>query len=100
MTSEEKERYRPHYHLSYKGNGEPGDANGPFWANGRYHLMYLIKRGEAYCWAHVSSEDLLQWRQEIDAIGPSELEPSGGWSGGSFVDEDGTAYLTYWMLKK
>ena len=100
MSTAEKERFRPHYHFSYAGNGEPGDANGPFWANGRYHLMYLIKRGEAYCWAHVSSENLLQWRQEPDAISPSEKEPWGGWSGGSFVAEDGTAYLTYWMLKE
>ena len=98
MTSEEKERFRPHYHFSYTGNGEPGDANGPFWANGRYHLMYLIKRGDAFCWAHVSSEDLLHWRQEADAISPGELDSMGGWSGGAYVDDDGTAYLTYWML--
>ncbi|MHC4570000.1 MAG: LamG domain-containing protein, partial [Planctomycetota bacterium] len=37
--------YRPGYHFCVpEGNGRPGDSNGCFRANGRYHLMYLYNR--------------------------------------------------------
>lgn len=91
--------YRPLYHFCVpEGNGKPGDPNGCFWHNGRYHLMYLYARAHSgFCWGHVSSADLLHWRHHPDAlrVGPND---SGVFSGGGFVDDDGTAYLTYWML--
>jgi len=38
--------YRPAYHFCLpEGNGSPGDPNGAFFHNGRYHLMYLYNRG-------------------------------------------------------
>ena len=53
--------YRPRYHFCVpEGNGRPGDSNGCFWANGRYHLMYLYNRqGVGFCWGHLSSQDLV-----------------------------------------
>ena len=34
--------YRPGYHFTVPdGDGRPGDPNGAFFADGRYHLMYL-----------------------------------------------------------
>lgn len=90
---------RPGYHFCVpEDNGRPGDANGCFYANGRYHLMYLYQRsGVGFCWGHISSKDLVHWRHHPDAIGPGEGD-EGCFSGGAFVDEDGTAYLSYWML--
>lgn len=92
--------YRPAYHFICPLDlGLPGDPNGAFYANGRYHLMYLY-RNEAtkgYHWGHMSSTDLLHWRHHPDALFPDESD-GGAYSGGAFVDEDGTAYLSYWRL--
>ena len=91
--------YRPLYHFCVPEDmGIPGDPNGAFFAKGRYHLMYLYNRaGSGFCWGHVSSADLVHWRNHHDAIGPGTGD-EGCFSGGAFVDEDGTAYLSYWML--
>ena len=91
--------YRPGYHFCPPEDmGMPGDPNGAFYANGLYHLMYLYARnGSGFCWGHISSHDLVHWRHHPDAIGPGQGD-EGCFSGGAFVDEDGTAYLSYWML--
>jgi len=61
--------------------------------------MYLYDRlGTGVCWGHISSCDLVHWRHHPDAIGPGNGD-EGCFSGGGFVDDDGTAYLTYWMLR-
>jgi len=40
--------YRPGYHFCVPEDmGEPGDPNGAFYHNGRYHLMYLYNRNTA-----------------------------------------------------
>lgn len=91
--------YRPGYHFCVPEDmGMPGDPNGAFYHNGRYHLMYLYNRsGSGFCWGHISSSDLVHWRHHPDAIGPGHGD-EGCFSGGAFVDDDGTAYLSYWML--
>lgn len=91
--------HRPGYHLVVPEDiGRPGDPNGAFFAAGRYHLMYLYhRRHVGFCWGHVSSHDLVHWRHHPDAIGPGDGD-DGCFSGGAFVDDDGTAYLTYWRL--
>lgn len=91
--------YRPRYHFCVPEDmGMPGDPNGAFYAAGRYHLMYLYSRsGSGFCWGHVSSQDLIHWRHHPDAIGPGDGD-EGCFSGGAFVDDDGTAWLSYWML--
>jgi len=90
---------RPGYHFCIpEGNGRPGDPNGAFYHDGRYHLMYLYDRtGTGFCWGHISSKDLIHWRHHPDAIGPGAGD-EGCFSGGAFVDDDGTAWLSYWML--
>lgn len=91
--------YRPAYHFCFpEGDGRPGDPNGAFFYNGRYHLMYLYNReGSGFSWGHVSSTDMLNWRHHPDAIGPGNGD-DGCFSGGAFVDDDGTVILSYWML--
>jgi beta-fructofuranosidase len=91
--------YRPAYHFCFpEDDGRPGDPNGAFYHNGRYHLMFLYNRaGSGFSWGHVSSTDMLHWRYHPDAIGPGDGD-DGCFSGGGFVDDDGTAILSYWML--
>ncbi len=91
--------YRPRYHFCVPEDmGMPGDPNGAFYYDGRYHLMYLYNRsGAGFSWGHISSGDLVHWRHHPDAIGPGQGD-EGCFSGGAFVDDDGTAYLSYWML--
>ena len=91
--------YRPSYHFCVPEDmGIPGDPNGAFYHNRRYHLMYLYNRnGSGFCWGHLSSADLVHWRHHPDAIGPGHGD-DGCFSGGAFVDDDGAAYLSYWML--
>ena len=101
-----KDPHRPFYHFAcIDGVAAPGDPNGAFYANGRYHLMYLYRVAEpdgkkgrsSFSWGHIESTDLLHWRHLPDSIVP-ERGDHGGFSGGAFVDDDGTAYLSYWML--
>ena len=77
--------YRPTYHFCIpEGMGVPGDPNGAFYHNGRYHLMYLYDRtGTGFCWGHISSSDLVHWRHHPDAIGPGDGD-EGCFSGGAF----------------
>lgn len=91
--------YRPAYHFAFpEDDGRPGDPNGAFYANGRYHLMYLYNHtGLGFVWGHASSADLLHWRHHPYAIGPGDSD-EGCFSGGAFVDEDGRAILSYWGL--
>ena len=93
--------YRPLYHFAAPDDdGRPGDPNGCFYAGGLHHLMYLYRRnGGAFHWGHVSSHDLLHWRHYPDSLakGPAD---EGCFSGGAFVDDDGTAYLTYWIFNE
>ncbi len=95
-----KDDYRPAYHFAFPDdNGVPGDSNGAFYADGRYHLMYLYRNttAQAYHWGHVSSTDLLHWRHHPDALAAEDGD-EGCFSGGAFVDSDGTAYLTFWKF--
>ena len=96
--------HRPFYHFAcIDGIASPGDPNGAFYANGRYHLMYLYRvagtpaKNRKFCWGHIESVDLLHWRHLPDSIVPAQ-DDNGAFSGGGFVDDDGTAYLSYWML--
>jgi beta-fructofuranosidase len=91
--------YRPAYHFCFpEDNGRPGDPNGAFYYKGKYHLMFLYnKTGSGFAWGHVSSTDLLHWRYHPDAIFPGNGD-DGCFSGGAFVDDDGSAVLSYWML--
>ncbi len=91
--------YRPAYHFCVpEDNGTPGDPNGAFFKDGIYHLMYLYNRaGSGFSWGHISSKDLIHWRQHSDGIGVGPND-EGCFSGGGFVDDDGSVYLSYWML--
>jgi len=95
-----KDPYRPTFHFAVPDDsGRPGDSNGAFYVDGVYHLMYLYKnsKSDAYHWGHISSVDLLHWRHHPDAIF-SYKGDRGCYSGGAFVDDDKTAYLSFWKF--
>jgi beta-fructofuranosidase len=89
--------HRPGYHFAEpEGLGHPGDPNGAFYADGRYHLMYLYRHQDlGHCWGHISSIDLVHWRRHKDCLVAGQ-NARGCFSGGAFVDDDGTAYITLW----
>lgn len=91
--------YRPGYHFAIIEDARTSDPNGAFYADGRYHFMYLYyhQGTEAFHWGHVSSIDLLHWRHHPDAL-TSDRGDQGCFSGGAFVDDDGTAYISYWKF--
>ncbi len=90
---------RPQYHFACpEDDGNPGDPNAAFYAEGRYHLMFLYHCcSDSFRYGHISSPDLLHWERHPDPLLPDELD-GGIFSGGAFVDEDGTAYASYWAL--
>lgn len=95
-----KDPYRPTYHFAIPDDcGGPGDPNGAFFADGIYHLMYLYKNSKTngFHWGHISSKDLLHWRNHPDALTVYEGD-EGCFSGGGFLDDDNTAYLTFWKF--
>jgi len=93
--------HRPGYHFAEpEGLGRPGDPNGAFYSDGRYHLMYLYDHQElGFCWGHISSIDLVHWRRHKDCLvtGNGVL---GCFSGGAYVDDDQTAYISFWDVVK
>jgi len=95
-----KDPFRPVYHFAVPDDlGIPGDSNGAFFADGVYHLMYLYRNSETegFHWGHVSSLDLVHWRHHPDALTVFEND-RGCYSGGGFVDDDGTAYISFWKF--
>lgn len=67
--------------------------------DGRYHLYYQKNPAGPYWefihWGHMSSTDLLHWRQEPIALWPEEgFDSHGVWSGHA-VNDDGELKLVY-----
>ena len=95
-----KDPHRPGYHfVSPEGRCAPFDPNAAIFWNGRYHLMYIVQTKKGHCWGHVSSTDLVYWRQHPLSLEPGEGD-NGIFSGGVFVDKKGVATITYWGLGK
>ena len=93
-----KDPHRPGYHFVVpEGTHGPVDPNGALFWNGRYHLCYIYQHEGKHYWGHVSSVDLVHWRQHPPALGPGDGD-DGIFSGGVFVDRDGVATITYWRL--
>lgn len=68
------------------------DPNGIMKAGGRWHVYFQYNpasaRHEHIRWGHVSSSDLVTWRQEPDGPTPrpGEVDQDGCWSGVGLVD--------------
>ena len=95
-----KDPHRPGYHFIVpEGVNAPVDPNGALYWNGRYHLCYIYQSAGRHFWGHISSSDLVHWRQHPTALAPGEGD-EGIFSGGAFIDANGTPTISYWGLGK
>lgn len=87
-------QYRPSYHITPERNWM-NDPQRPFFLNGLWHYYYLYNsdypEGNGTEWYHLTSEDLLIWKDEGVAIekyknGLGDIE-----TGSAVVDHDNTA---------
>ena len=94
----QKSIWRCDYHVQTV-TGLMGDTNGFSYFNNRWHLFYQwFPYGAVHGlkhWYHVSSPDLVTWRNEGLGIGPSELYDDKGVFSGSGYPEGDTLYLPY-----
>src|SRR5205085_12309637 len=76
------------------------DPNGWSFVDGRYHVFFQYNPAAPYhhaiCWGHMSSADLVRWRQEPMALvpRPDELDRFGCWSG-CIVEDRGVPTAVY-----
>jgi beta-fructofuranosidase len=89
--------HRPTYHFVMpEGFAFPFDPNGAIHWRGRYHLFYIYREGSAHCYGHISSVDMVHWRQHPPALFPTANSPE-KWifSGNCLVNREGEATLFY-----
>lgn len=84
--------HRPHWHIA-PSIGLMNDPNGWIQARGVYHLFYqwnpfACKHGAKW-WGHLTSTDLVHWKNEPVALMPTEsYEVSGCYSGSAVLHQD------------
>lgn len=75
------------------------DPNGFIYYKGKYHLFYQCFPYEARWgrmhWAHVVSDDLVNWEYQGIAVFPSKTDDRDGCFSGSAVEDEGKLYLYY-----
>ena len=87
------------YHLR-PGSGWLNDPNGMVFTGGRWHVFFQhnpdAPRHDRIAWGHLSSADLVTWREHPVAFGPTPGGPDafGCWSG-VFVDGLDTPVVVY-----
>lgn len=82
---------RPRFH-GMPATAWTNECHGLTYSNGRYHLFFQKNANGPFMtrlhWGHISSPDLLHWREERIAIAPGEpYDVKGCWSGAVFTDE-------------
>lgn len=79
--------------------GWMNDPNGLIYAFGKYHLFYQFHPYSAFWgpmhWGHFTSDDLIQWKEELVAIAPDTHYDETGCFSGSSIVKDGKMYLMY-----
>lgn len=98
-TAHRRDRWYPSYHIAAQA-GWINDPNGLCYFKGRYHVFFQhhpfgVEWGPMH-WGHISSEDLVAWRNEPIALAPSlDADRNGCWSGSCVVGRDGRLYAFY-----
>lgn len=90
--------WRPQFHGMPSG-GWTNECHGMTYSDGRYHVFFQKNANGPYMarlhWGHISSENLISWREEPIAISPSEsYDIKGCWSG-CVYEKDGIANVLY-----
>ena len=62
-------------------------------------MSFIIQTENGHCFAHISSADLVHWRQHPLSLEPGEGD-TGIFSGGIALNKDGVPTITYWGLGK
>lgn len=90
--------HRQHFHIQ-PPVGWLNDPNGLCKAGDTYHVFYQYgpfdPNGGVKCWGHVTSTDLLHWRQEPVMLYPDQPYDCHGVYSGSALWEDGTLWLFF-----
>ncbi|GAA0286742.1 beta-fructofuranosidase [Gracilibacillus halotolerans] len=93
-----KDPYYPLYHVA-SPVGLINDPNGWIQWKGTYHLFFQWNPFEnshgAKFWGHVTSTDLVHWKEESPALAPSESYEKDGCYSGSAIAIDDKLYLFY-----
>ena len=81
------------------------DPNGLAVIDGRYHVFFQYNPDAPVhadiCWGHVSSTDLVRWRQEPIALAPRAGGPDeAGCYSGCLVDDEGTPTAVYTAINR
>ena len=82
------------YHLAHPGTTAPGDPNGAFFWNGRYHLHYIYEGPDGASWAHVSSPDMVHWKWHPTTLTPKTMGHA-LFSGTGFLTKEGRPAIIY-----
>ncbi len=101
--------HRPTYHFVMPEDlAMPFDPNGAIFWKGRYHLFYIYQEGDTarpgrkprgpreHVFGHVSSVDLVHWRQHPTPLYPTDVSVDRGmFSGNCFVNKKGEATMLF-----
>ncbi len=93
-----KSVYRQTYHIQ-PVTGLSSDPNGFTYHQGKWHLFYQwcpwgAVHGLKY-WYHVTSEDLVGWKNEGIGLKPDSVYDNKGTHSGSAISADGELYFFY-----
>jgi sucrose-6-phosphate hydrolase SacC (GH32 family) len=85
------------YHIAHPGPGraEPGDPNAAIYYKGRYHMHYIYRTRFGFCFAHLSSEDMVNWKWHETTLAPPTNGGYGMFSGTAFLTKQGTPAIVY-----
>jgi len=89
--------YRPAYHFTIPEDyASPFDPNGAIYWRGQYHLFYIYQENRVHFFGHISSVDLVHWRQHPAPLYPTADSPDRGmFSGNCFINKDGAATMIF-----
>lgn len=93
-----KSSYRQRYHVQ-PITGLCSDPNGFAYSNGEWHLFYQwtpwgAVHGLKY-WYHVTSKDLISWKNEGVGLKPDRIYDNKGCHSGSAICKDNELYIFY-----
>lgn len=92
------DKYKPIFHI-HPQYGLLNDPNGLAYYNGKYHVFYQWYPYDATHgmkhWAHVSSDDFVNWNREDVALIPTENYESHGAYSGNAIEVDGKLHMYY-----
>jgi len=88
---------RPTYHFVIPEDyASPFDPNGAIFWRGRYHLFYIYQENRVHCFGHISSVDMVHWRQHPTPLFPTADSPDRGmFSGNCFINKNGEATMIF-----